>query len=130
MVGENKENAVKLDLYYTDRFINPVKTENGIRLATIEEITAMKIDVIQRIGRKKDFWDLHEFLDFFDLPKMLSLHHLRYPYSHNRELIINNLTEFKFADDDFNPICRKGKHWAFIKDDFEEISSAIKRNRL
>lgn len=52
-VGENKENAVKLDLYYTDRFINPVKTENGIRLATIEEITAMKIDVIQRIGRKK-----------------------------------------------------------------------------
>lgn len=79
---------------------------------------------------KKDFWDLHELLDFFDLPKMLSLHHLRYPYSHNGELIINNLTEFKFADDDFNPICLKGKHWEFIKDDFEEISSAIKRNRL
>ncbi|UZJ63260.1 nucleotidyl transferase AbiEii/AbiGii toxin family protein [Sphingobacterium sp. KU25419] len=31
-------------------------------MATVEEIIAMKIDVVQRTGRKKDFWDIHALL--------------------------------------------------------------------
>lgn len=47
-IGENKENTVKIDLYYTDTYIQPVIEVDGIRMATIEEIIAMKIDVVQR----------------------------------------------------------------------------------
>ena len=47
-IGENKENTVKLDLYYTDTYIQPAIEVDGIRMATIEEIIAMKIDVVQR----------------------------------------------------------------------------------
>lgn len=119
-IGTDKENTVKLDLYYTDRFIQPAKIEDEIRFATIEEIIAMKIDVVQRGGRKKDFWDLHEVLPNYSIKKMLELHLERYPYSHDRELILNNFTNFSIADDDFTPICLHGKHWEFIKDDFEE----------
>ena len=119
-IGTDKENTVKLDLYYTDRFIQPAKIEDEIRFATIEEIIAMKIDVVQRGGRKKDFWDLHEVLPNYSIKKMLELHLERYPYSHDRELILNNFTKFSIADDDFTPICLHGKHWEFIKDDFEE----------
>ncbi len=59
-IGKNKDDCVKLDLFYTDRFIQKIILIDGIRLATVEEIIAMKIDVISRGGRKKDFWDIHE----------------------------------------------------------------------
>jgi predicted nucleotidyltransferase component of viral defense system len=38
-------------------------------MATVEEIIAMKLDVMQRGGRKKDFWDLHELLSITILVK-------------------------------------------------------------
>ena len=126
-IGENKENTVKLDVYYTDTYIQPPIEVDGIRMATIEEIIAMKIDVVQRGGRKKDFWDLHDLLQSYTISQMLALHQQRYPYSHDRELIIQNFTSFQQADDDFNPICLKGKYWEFIKEDFEEIIYAFKK---
>ncbi len=121
IIGENKENTIKLDLYYTDNYIQPYIEIDGIRMATIEEIIAMKIDVVQRGGRKKDFWDLHDLLQSYDISQMLDLHKQRYPYTHDSHLIIQNLTSFEQADEDFNPICFKGKYWEFIKEDFEEV---------
>lgn len=120
-IGENKEEAIKLDLYYTDTFIKPYVEVDGIRMATIEEIIAMKIDVVQRGGRKKDFWDLHELLSTYDIGQLLGLHKQRYPYIHDQNLIIQNFTSFEQADKDFDPICLNGKYWEFIKEDFEEI---------
>lgn len=127
-VGTDKENVVKLDFYYTDEFIQPpLIVDNNIRLATIEEIIAMKVDVVQRGGRKKDFWDLHTVLEQYDIKKMLELHLLRYPYTHDKDLIIKNFTNFKPADGDFDPICLHGKYWDFIKDDIQEAVSKFKK---
>ena len=123
IVGEDQQNAIKLDVYYTDPFIFLCIEIDEIRMASVEEIIAMKIDVIQRGGRKKDFWDLHELLLTYSMHEMIALHEKRYPYAHNKKEIIQNLTHFENADDDFNPICRKGKYWEFIKDDFQEIVS-------
>ena len=120
-IGDDENNTIKLDVFYTDTFIQHYIEEEGIRMATIEEIIAMKVDVIQRGGRKKDFWDLHDLLDCYSISQMIALHEKRYPYDHNEELIIKNFTLFDQADDDFDPICFKGKYWEFIKEDFEEI---------
>ena len=125
LIGVDRNQAIKLDVFYTDTFIEPVKIQDGIRMATIEEIIAMKLDVIQREGRKKDFWDLHELLPDYGIRKMLELHKQRYPYGHERDLILRNLINFTRADDDFDPICLRGKHWEFIKEDFEEAASAF-----
>jgi predicted nucleotidyltransferase component of viral defense system len=46
----------------------PLITEN-LRMASLEEIIAMKVDVVQRIGRKKDFWDLYEILPRYSISK-------------------------------------------------------------
>lgn len=128
LVGEDKDNTLKLDIFYTDKFIQPYCLEDTIRMATIEEIIAMKLDVVQRGGRKKDFWDLHELFENYSLTQMLDLHEQRYPYSHDRDLIIQNFTDFSLADDEFNPICFKGKYWEFIKEDIEEIIVKFKSN--
>ncbi len=123
-IGENEENSIKLDIFYTDTFIQPPFVEDSIRMASLKEIIAMKIDVVQRGGRKKDFWDLHALLDSFNLSQMLELHEKRYPYNHDKELILQNFTDFSEADNDFDPICLLGKYWEFIKDDIESIVSS------
>ncbi|MDT0677302.1 nucleotidyl transferase AbiEii/AbiGii toxin family protein [Autumnicola musiva] len=122
-IGGNQENAIKLDTFYTDTFIQPPFVEDSIRMASLEEIIAMKVDVVQRGGRKKDFWDLHALFDSYNLKQMLQLHKQRYPYSHDQILILKNFTDFTEADDDFDPICLMGKYWEFIKDDIESIVS-------
>jgi len=126
-VGEDEANTIKLDVFYTDAFIKPLLEVDGIRMATIEEIIAMKVDVIQRFGRKKDFWDLHDLLDSYSISQMIDLHEQRYPYTHDKDLIIQNFTIFDQADDDLTPICYKGKYWEFIKEDFEEVITNFKK---
>ena len=114
-VGENKDECVKLDLFYTDNFIQDVQLIDGIRLAMLEEIIAMKIEVISIGGRKKDFWDIHELKDDYTFEKMLALHEKRYPYNHDKAQIKKNFSDFKTADEDFDPVCLKEKHWEIIK---------------
>lgn len=75
----------------------------------------MKIDIVQRQARKKDFWDLHELLNIHSVTLMIGLHKQRYPYSHDESLIRKNLVDFSRADEDFDPICLKGKYWELIK---------------
>jgi hypothetical protein len=88
---------------------------DGIRLASKEEIIAMKLDVISRGGRKKDFWDIDEVTNDYSFEEMLSLHKKRYPYSHDEALIISKFTDFNIADEDFDPVCLKGKYWELVK---------------
>lgn len=127
LVGENLDNHVKVDVYYSQEpFIRPVIIVDGIRLASIDDIVAMKVDVISRGGRRKDFWDLHELMEKYSLERMLALHEERHPYAHDEPKIIANFTDFERADEDFDPICYRGKHWEFIKDDFIAFIAAGK----
>lgn len=119
-IGESEKECIKLDLFYTDKFIRPYKNIDGIRLATLEEIAAMKIDVVARGGRKKDFWDIHELNTILTITQMVALHKERYPYSHDGSEIVSNFINFNGADSDFDPICLKGKYWEIIKLDFIE----------
>jgi hypothetical protein len=91
-------------------------------MATVEEIIAMKVDIVQRGGRKKDFWHLHELLAKYSIKQMIALHKQRFEWTHNAPLLLNNFKNFIAADLDFDPICLKTKEWIFIKEDFEEAS--------
>jgi len=114
-VGENEKNCIKLDLYYTDTYIDKPLIIDDIRLATVKEIIAMKADVVSRGGRKKDFWDLHDLINEYTLNDIIELHKRRYPYTHDAQLLKNKFTDFNLANDDFDPICLYGKHWELIK---------------
>jgi predicted nucleotidyltransferase component of viral defense system len=124
-VGKSRSNCIKLDVFYTDNFIHKANIIDGIRLASVEEIIAMKIDIISRGGRKKDFWDIDELRNDYTVNEMLRLHKRRHPFQHNRELIKSNLTHFNEANIDFDPVCLKGKHWELIKLDMIDFSNGI-----
>lgn len=119
-IGHDRDDCIKLDIYYTDPFIQPVFYKEGIRLATLEEIIAMKMDTVSRGGRKKDFWDIHELLDKYTIAQMIKLHNQRYHYSHDPALLLNKLVDFTPADDDFEPVCLRGKHWELIRLDIRD----------
>ncbi|TCK85073.1 nucleotidyl transferase AbiEii/AbiGii toxin family protein [Albibacterium bauzanense] len=125
LVGPDINHITKLDVYYAiDPFFQQAIVEDNIRMATIEEIIAMKVDIVQRGGRKKDFWDLHEVLDHYSISEMKDLHRQRFEWSHDEALIHQNFTEFEAADDEPDPICLKNKEWIFIKEDIEQAVNA------
>lgn len=124
-VGRNAEESVKLDLYYTDSFIDEVKLFDTLRLASRSEITAMKLDIVQRTGRKKDFWDIDMLKEDFKIAQMFALHAQRYPYTHDRSLLIEKFTDFSQADIDFEPLCLRGRHWELIKLDMIELIAKL-----
>ena len=114
-VGDSDNDYAKVDVFYNDEFIREPNLIDNICFASEEDIVAMKIEVISRIGRKKDFWDIHELMEDYSVNDMLTLHEKRYPYSHDQALIKNNFSNFSNADEDFDPICLKNKHWEIIK---------------
>lgn len=119
-VGNSKEDYVKVDLMYTDPFISDVELLDGIRMASVDDIVAMKMNVVSRGGRKKDFWDLHYLLSHYSLSEMLSLHEKRYEWEHDTTELIRHFTDFTLANEKPDPICLLGKDWDEIKLDFIE----------
>jgi len=121
-IGESQLNSIKLDVFYSmDPFFQPMVVENNIRMASVEEIIAMKLDIIQSGGRKKDFWDLHELLGTYSIEEMIALHAARFEWTHDSALIWSQFDNFELAEKEPNPRCLRGKEWAFIKQDFVEI---------
>ena len=120
IVGNSKDDCVKLDLFYTDPFIRPMEMYGSIRMAAVEDIVAMKMDVVSRGGRKKDFWDLHMLRNHYSVEQMLSLYEERYPYGATREECVSGLTNFSVADSEPDPICLQEKVWQLIKLEFIE----------
>lgn len=129
LVGRTRAESVKLDLFYTDTFIQPALQFGIYKLATVEEIIAMKIDIVQRKARKKDFWDLDELLDKYSIEQMIALHKERYPHNHDEKVIRTNLVDFERADEDFEPVCLRGKHWELIKLDLVESVNGKSESR-
>ena len=120
LVGNSTNDNVKVDLFYTDPFIRQMEQRDKIRMASVDDIVAMKMEVISRGGRKKDFWDLHMLRNHYSEEQMLSLYEERYPYGATKEECVAGLTNFSVADTEPDPKCLEGKVWQLIKLDFVE----------
>ena len=71
IVGNSEDESFKLDIFYSEPFAFPTVNVDDVRLASKEEIAAMKIDIVQRGGRKKDFWDIHALLNDYSITQMI-----------------------------------------------------------
>lgn len=116
-IGIAKENAVKLDLMYTDTFFDAPEIIDNIRFATVDQIAAMKIQAIATGGRKKDWWDIHFLLEQYSLGQLMSLHKKWQPYTHDEAQLLNQLTDFTEANKYPDPICNRHLQWDCIKFD-------------
>lgn len=123
--GEDQNHCIKIDLFYTDRFIFPALIIENIRMANLQEIAAMKILAIENSNRKKDYWDIHELMEHLSLEEMIELGEERHPYEIDRDNVINKLRHIPNDIDNTPILCLKGKYWEFIVEDIEEAAINI-----
>lgn len=102
---------VKTDFVFQPSIIieEPTTIEN-IRLATLKEISAMKISAITARGRKRDFIDLYCLLDHFSLPEILHAFTEKYKDA-TLILAIRSLFYFEDANNDLEPKCFFNYEW-------------------
>lgn len=115
-IGMSEKECIKLDLMYTDPFLDPVEYYGDVRMASARDIAAMKMDAVFTGGRKKDFWDIDYLADnVFSLDEMCNFHALRQPYIHDRGILLDKMTEMDEADLQEDPVCLLGKDWPSIQ---------------
>jgi predicted nucleotidyltransferase component of viral defense system len=119
-VGYSAEANVKLDLFYTDKFIEPIVECDGLRIASLQDIAAMKMQAITTGKRKKDFWDIHELLEHFSLNELIEFGLRRNPFTLTEELILSSLNRLTDLTQDSVIHCLKGKYWEFICEDIQD----------
>ena len=114
----NVEN-VKVDFVnYQYDWIDETVLENGIRLAGIKDIAAMKVAAIIGRGTKKDFVDLYFLLQHFSLQEILDLYMQKYP---DGSLFIAMKSLAYFDDAESNPM-----PFMFENDSWNDIKASIR----
>ena len=125
-------NDVKVDVIeYPYPFFN-IQTLDGIRLASKEDICAMKINAIVGRGSRKDFYDLNQLLKEYSLAKILELYKEKYA-NNNMQMIMRSLIYFLDADNDDERnnqiISLRGEKWENVKKEIEEKYNELFMNR-
>jgi len=118
-------NTVKTDLVFQPSvLIEPPVIMEGIKMASLLEIAAMKIGAITARGRKRDFIDLYCLLDKYSLKEMLSAFLRKYPQA-TLELAMRSLFYFEDANDDLEPRCFFAYDWSSIKDKIRKEAQKV-----
>lgn len=94
---------VKVDLVnYPYPWMDDVLDEDGVRLAGLKDIAAMKLSAVANRGRKKDFIDVARLLDVFSLDQMLSFYKEKFSVS-ELSFPLRGLMYFDDAEEDPMP---------------------------
>jgi predicted nucleotidyltransferase component of viral defense system len=116
-------NGIKVDLVdYPYKWLEPPIETDGVKMAGLKDICAMKLAAITNRGTKKDFIDIYTLLQHFSLNEMLELYEQKFQgaYIFN---VIRSLCYF--ADAETNPMPKM-----FVTADWEEVKSEIQKHVL
>ncbi len=107
---------VKVDMVrYPHPRIADIVTVDGVRMYADDDIAAMKIQAILGRGRKKDFWDLAELLEHYDLDRIINWHSMKYPNQMLAISIPNALVYFNDAEESEEPAALRRWTWSEVK---------------
>jgi hypothetical protein len=100
--------------------------ELGVKTASPEDLTAMKLSAIAGRGAAKDFWDLHELLAFRGIGLSQALEEVERKFTaQDTGAVIRSLAYFGDADADPLPLGLDAEHWGRIKADFRRWTAAL-----
>ncbi len=93
----------KLDIYnWAVKFIKPNIHEGNFRLASLEDITALKLDAISFRKEQKDYIDLAVLLTKFTLSDMLKFYQEKFP-NNDLRIVLSHLRNFKGVEESPKP---------------------------
>lgn len=89
---------IKVDFVnYRYKWLTDPLIENEIKLASMQDIGAMKLNAIAGRGSKKDFVDLYFLLERFSLKELIDFYKEKYPDG-SEFLVLKSLSYFEDAD--------------------------------
>lgn len=107
--------GTKLDfLRHAYPILAPPEEIEGVRLLSLPDVAAMKLNAIANRGAKKDFFDLCELQRHHPLPTMLEWFEAKYR-SADRFTVIRSLGWFEDAEMEPDPVSLNGNDWQFVK---------------
>lgn len=108
-------NGVKIDcVAYPYRWLEGPVVSDGIRLAAIPDIAAMKLAAVTNRGTRKDFVDLYFLLERHPLQQMLDWYAAKYPDG-NAYLTLRSLVYFADAENEAMPNVLVNAEWDEVK---------------
>ena len=117
-------NDVKVDIVsYPYPWLEDPVQEEGIVLAGIKDIAAMKLSAITNRGTRKDFVDLYYLLQHYTLRELIGFYKSKYSDS-QFFTVIKSLTYFDDAEKDPMPTMLRSADWDVIK---QKITAEIRK---
>lgn len=116
-------NSTKVSFFhYPYPLIRKPASLEGIAVASLEDIAAMKLWAIASRGTKRDFFDIYFIAQKISLARILSLYEEKYKnLASNRPHLLRSLTYFADAEGDPNPVTLdKEITWETVRRFFEE----------
>ena len=119
-------NGIKVDLVNYSRYpwIDKPVEEDGIILAGIKDIAAMKVAAIIGRGTKKDFIDMNRLLQIFSLKEILDMYMQKYPDG-SLFIAMKSLAYFEDAETDPMPFMFDSTEWDTVKANIREVIASI-----
>ena len=106
---------IKTDIVnYPYPWLFPVIETNGIRLADIRDVAAMKVAAITNRGTKKDFIDLYFLLKDFTVGDIVNFYLAKYNDG-SEFLALRSLVYFADAENDLMPEMLMPAEWESVK---------------
>ena len=108
-------NDIKIDFVnYPYKWIEEPLISKNIRIASMPDIAAMKLNAISGRGIKKDFIDIFFLLNDYSLADMIRFYKLKYPEG-SEFLVLKSLCYFKDADLEQSPHMLMPMEWEKVK---------------
>lgn len=114
-----KVDCVAYDMY---KWLESPVVEDGVRLAGIKDIAAMKVNAITNRGTRKDFVDMARLLDDYSISDIFGWYREKYPLA-NPALAMRSLSYFADAETMPMPKMLIQSDWEAAKD---RIRSAVR----
>lgn len=114
-------NGIKVELIsHQYPFLKEIEIKDGVRLASLNDLAAFKLNAISGRGNRKDFWDLEALLDHFSLAQMIGFFKEKYAANDIWHLI-RSLSYFQDAEEEqIEVMDLQGKSWATIKENIQK----------
>lgn len=116
-------NNIKLDFLYIKypEIYNSTEIER-IRLYSLQDIGAMKLNAIANRGTKKDFYDVHFLLKYYTINELIGFYKDKFKQNELFSLY-KSITYFEDCENEPNPIMIKKTSW-------KEVKKVISENAL
>jgi len=115
--------GVKIDcVTYPYEWLAPAVVSDGVRIADVPDIAAMKLAAVTNRGTRKDFVDVYFLLQHHPLARLLDWYAAKYPDG-NAYLVLRSLVYFEDAEVEPMPNMLKAVEWDMVK---RTIESAVK----